>query len=940
MGGCMKILGMGLLFVLMKLSLFAGTRDAQWKRVEEAIRQGLPQTAITNLEPILSGALKEKAYAEAVRALGEKIVLEASIQGNKPEEKITRLSAEISKAPKAMVPVLDALLAHWYWQYFQQNRWRFMQRTATAEVPGQDFTAWDLPRLFHEIDQQFQNALAAEATLKATPIAAWDGLLVKGTLPDSYRPTLYDFLAHEALNFYTSGEQAGAKPQDNFEISAAMPIFDSADVFLAWNPVPAGSEAESGPGLRAVRLYQALLKFHQNDPLPRPALAAVDLERLSWGWNTAFGEDKKSRYQAALEAFVTKYRDCEVAALALEHEARLLQEQEDLVGARKLAQRGLGLFPNSAGGKLCRNLVTEIEAKSVVVSTERVWTCFAGSGVGLPTNPDSPGAAQPQQCAAIQVRYRNLDAVFFRAIPYDWAVFLQSQHNRPETLNDAERRELLNHKPALEWSERLPATTDFKERTQVLTAPKSLQPGFYFIVASPKAGFGEKDNMVSLAPVWISDLALITRTRAGQVEGFVLAAESGEPIAGADVFIWHLDRTGNRVADPELKTDENGWFWFKPAANRGFLFRARYHGREIASVGDLWNYQYRNELADQPRAQTVFFTDRGIYRPGQIIQYKGICCWVDQQKDDYHVLQGESLTVVFRDQNGKEIARQKVQSNDYGSFTGSFAAPRSGLMGQMSLQVDGRAQGMAWIRVEEYKRPKFQVTLESPKIAPRLNAEVSLAGHAMTYAGAAVDGAPVRYRVVREARMPWWWGWYGRAWRAAPEQEIAHGTVTTELDGTFQIAFKARPDPSIPETDDPSFVYRINADVTDNAGETRSAEQSIRVGYTALEASLSAADWQTPAAPVDISVTTRTLDGDPQVAEGRVLIYELQAPAKPEPAPLSGPAMGRALVSADDASTDLSDPNHWPLGKVVSETGFTTDTNGLAKLPFHLAVGA
>ena len=149
----------------------ASPRDAQWKRVEEAIRKGLPKTAITNLEPIIAGAMADEAYAEAVKAIGQKIALEGNIQGNKPEEKITRLEAEIAKAPKEMVPLMDTLLADWYWQYFQQNRWRFMQRTATAEQPGKDFTTWDLPRLFKEIDRQFQKSLTA--AVNAARAAGW-----------------------------------------------------------------------------------------------------------------------------------------------------------------------------------------------------------------------------------------------------------------------------------------------------------------------------------------------------------------------------------------------------------------------------------------------------------------------------------------------------------------------------------------------------------------------------------------------------------------------------------------------------------------------------------------------------------------------------------------------------------------------------------------------
>src|SRR6266481_1485013 len=110
--------GIGL--ITMCLSLTAGPRDSEWKKVDEAVNKGLPKTAITNLESIIQGALRDKAYAEATRAIGKKIALEGTIQGNKPEEKITRLEAEIGKAPREMVPVMNTLLAHWYWQYFQQ----------------------------------------------------------------------------------------------------------------------------------------------------------------------------------------------------------------------------------------------------------------------------------------------------------------------------------------------------------------------------------------------------------------------------------------------------------------------------------------------------------------------------------------------------------------------------------------------------------------------------------------------------------------------------------------------------------------------------------------------------------------------------------------------------------------------------------------------------
>ena len=220
-----------------------GARSARWKKVDEAVSKGLPKTAIQELGPIIEGAMKDKAYPEAIRAIAKRIALEGEVQGNKPEELITRMKAEIAKAPKEMLPAMDAILAHWYWQYFQHHRWQFQQRTATAAQPSDDFTTWDLPRLFAEIDKQFAKALSAEQELKATPIGTYDALLDKGTVPDAYRPTLYDFIAFEALHFYADGQQAGAKAEDAFEIDAASPALASVDEFLKWKPVTTDAES-------------------------------------------------------------------------------------------------------------------------------------------------------------------------------------------------------------------------------------------------------------------------------------------------------------------------------------------------------------------------------------------------------------------------------------------------------------------------------------------------------------------------------------------------------------------------------------------------------------------------------------------------------------------------------------------------------------------------
>src|SRR5204863_5439062 len=137
-------------------------------------------------------------------------------------------------------------------------------------------------------------------------------------------------------------------------------------------------------------------------------------------------------------------------------------------------------------------------------------------------------------------------------------------------------------------------------------------------------------------------------------------------------------------------------------------------------------------------------------RPGQTIQYKGICLRVEPEKNNYDLLAGQRVTVIFADSNSKEIARLEHRCNDYGSFSGSFTAPRDRLMGTMRIYANAGPSGQATFNVEEYKRPKFQVTLDAPKSAAKLNEKVMLRGKAEGYTGAAIDGARVKYRVVGE----------------------------------------------------------------------------------------------------------------------------------------------------------------------------------------------
>jgi hypothetical protein len=896
------------LAILFSCSLAAGPRDAQWAQVDEAVTQRLPKTAIERLEPIVAGALADKSYAEATKAIARKIVLEGEIEGGGAEEQIFRLEKQMAALPAPMKPMMEAILAHWYWSYYQENRWKYMERTRSTGDAGSDIRTWDLPRILTEIDRHFTAALADEALLQRTPIATFDDLLEKWSIPDRYRPTLFDFLAHEALKFYQAGEQGAVEAEDTFVLDAASPIFGTTDEFLRWQP----AASTTAPLPKAVRLHQALLRFHQADA-DRSAWFDADLARLTFGFNATPGEETSGRYQAAMQRFIEATSTHELSAHALAALARHFIRRQP-ARARELAQQGHKAFPHSPGGAMCFNIIQEIETPTAQLETEFVWSS------PLPT---------------LDITYNNVTKVYFRAVQVPYAEHLREARWNVGNFSREQSDRLIAATPVLAWSADLPRTTDYLPRTEKLPAPAKLSPGFYAILASHEPGFGNDKNQLSVTTVWVSDLALITQSRgAGRPNrGFVLMADSGEPVAGADVRVWRRDhRRGEHVLAATVRSDANGQFDLpKGDQQQQLILLAEHHGQAVSTHRIVATY-------DLPRARpaitrTVLFTDRALYRPGQSISYKGICVSADHAGGNYAVLAHEKVDVIFQDQNGQEIDRNSAVTNAHGSFSGVFTTPRDRVLGHMSIRVNQGPGGAAHFRVEEYKRPKFEVKLAAPAEAAKLGETVTLTGKALAYTGASIGGAQVKWNVVRRTNLPpWCW------WRRAEERAIGHGTATTAPDGSFSIQFQAVPDRTVSQKLEPVFSYMVHADVTDTTGETRSDERSVAAGYTALRADLAADTWQTARRPVELAINTRSLDDVPQAASGKVTIHALKQPAK-----VTRPSLSHIGVmisrTAEEPPLDPANPDSWESGAEVLSRNFKTDASGAAKLAVPLPAG-
>jgi hypothetical protein len=894
-------------FLLLPLATaMAANRDSQWKQVVEAVAKELPKTAIEQLQPIIEAALQEKAYPEALKAIRQKIDLESQIEGSSLEPRAARWEAEIAKAPPAIVPAMRLLLGDYYWTCYH---WE-VDRQFRGRTDAQDeFASRDPLQFWAKADEQFEQALAAEAELKKTPFAEYGTALDFSPGPNTGRlTTLYDFAAYEALNFYLLGRYGLAEPEDAFELTVDSPIFAPVEEFLKWEMPTADKHS---PTIKIVRLYQALLRFHQGDS-DKEAYLDADRLRLKFGYEKASGGDRSARYKAAMKRYLERWSDCEYSSEGRADLATLLYNQGDPLEAHEVAKAGANLAP--WGSYRCSELVRVIESPSVNVAVERVWN---------------------EPWPSIRICYRNLTQVHFRAIRDDWFSGQKNQIRRGIAGGDPD---VLAKKPDLEWSAALPATADFRERVKEIPAPKGLKPGFYYLVASCDPKFRDKVGVTEWTSFWVSDLALVTKVSLGDgmIQGFVLDARSGEPIEGADVQAWLSDPVKMTItAGATSKTDRNGLFSVPGTTSiyKSTFFFATYKDQQLVSRGPYFNE--REDERRRPYEHTVLFTDRSIYRPGQTIHYKGIVSQVDRSTDRYQALPKHHVYVCFTDADGQEIANQQQVTNDFGSFSGTFIAPADRLSGRMRISVNGDE---AVFHVEEYKRPTFKVFLDAPKAAAKLGGQVRVEGRATAYTGAAVGGATVRYRVARIIQYPDWPQFrYARQTSSAEGQEIAHATLTTDANGNFAVQFTADPDPQAQEEDEPAFEFSISVDVTDATGETCGAQRKVDVGFTALRASMTAAEWLTDQKPVEIAVTTQSLDGVPQQAEGPLKIYRLQQPEQ-----VHRPAIPDYLTTRSNIAEapDPTQPAHWKPADVVAQTRIATDPAGHASFSARLPPGA
>ncbi len=833
----------------------------EWAQVERLIAEQKFAEAAAAAEKLRQAAQKAGNQDEWTRALIKEVQLRTGLHGY---ETAVRFLKE-QPWPDGLLnrAALNLFYARSLVNYYHAYSYEINQRERMDTRGAVDLKAWTKDQIYAEAQKAYEEVWKQRASLGAEPLARFSDFLERNNYPAGIRSTLRDAVSYLYVELLSDDSLWTAQQSNEIYRLDLKALLAGAQ-----KEVPL-SDPSIPPLVKICHLMADLEQWHTQNRRREAALEAR-LQRLE-ALHSAFSEERdRAVIVADLDKLLSGYRDVPWWAKGKAIQAEFIRSSSAAgkqVRARAVAEAGWKAYPDSLGGKRCYSILKSIEAPSF-----QVWSMSA----------DGP------QKRSIEVTHANLTALHFRACSFDLENRLQTARDYNLLPNPREMESLLAARPMVaEWGVNLPATSDYESHHTFVTPPMK-SPGAFLVAVSARRDFSKAEgNQISAFIFIVSDLVLLSRDDNSSLQVQVLSGASGKPLAGVmvDLYQYNWQQGHRKVAERLSDTDGRASLVYSqdPLRSGHFLFARQ--GSHVALQAGYFQASRNQESADV-RASMIY-SDRSVYRPLQKVFWKVLAYGGRAEQARYNTLPSTAVEVSLIDPNGQKVDARTVTTGRFGSAAGEFAIPAGRLLGNWRLRSS--LNGQATIKVEEYKRPTFEVTFKNPEAALRLNRPATFTGEVKYYFGLPVTSGAVQWRATREPVYPMWWGWYGTPGSSSGAQTIAGGTAALSGDGTFKITFTPEADErKAAESRDITYRYRVSADVMDEGGETRSAAKTFRLGFVAVEASFSAdAGFFRAGVPGAVTVLRTDLNGVPRAGKGTWRLVALQQPARtPLPAEL------------------------------------------------------
>ena len=627
-----------------------------------------------------------------------------------------------------------------------------------------------------------------------------------------FRDNLYNLLARRAIQIMQQYRwQAAAKANQTNSLPADMTDMDQ---FVTYQFVPV---SDCDLTAAVMQTYQSLLKAYDTET-EREGWLLTGIDALNYLYCNFSGNFSNDVCQQELRKWIHTYPAVKTVPEAYLALAQFLQYQNNQVERLRIVREGIAGYPRYEGINQLKNIEKEILNASLSLEIATAY----------------PGEQQ-----SVKVNYKNLTGITLQLYKVNLPVTSAVLQNRTTHFESKyarlQREEHFSLKP----------TTDYLNVDTTLTI-QAPQAGIYFLKAVPDGKKGVSDGTL----MNVTALKTIYRPLPdGTLELVVVDAVSGQPVSEAEVTIY-TEKGGGYSPQQTYQADKQGTLKLDFLNSNKYWYNAHTAADNAMPILNLWKNDYYYKESKRKEVLQLF-TDRSIYRPGQTVYVSGLA--YEMEKDSTRVLADKKYTVSLYDANNNETGKVEVRTNGFGSFSGQFVLPSPCLTGYFSLRA---ADTSVSFKVEEYKRPTFDVTFEPVKVEYQVGDSIEVVGMAKTFAGAPVQNARVHYNISRS--YAWFWRFMGRG------SARWEGEAMTDADGKFSVPVHFEIDSDRRESPLWYYTYNIQADVTDGAGETQQANLSLPLGSTSMVLNMdNLPDNLVKEKKLEIKLTAMNLSGEP-----------------------------------------------------------------------------
>jgi hypothetical protein len=630
--------------------------QSNWETIDSLLRRGLPQSAQEQLAELRQQIAEDiktdnSRYPSLIKATIYELEVGKQLAEDGSWNAIQQLENITAEAAPKLKPIYQSYLAEQYTKYWQENRWQIQNRTQrVGDVVSDDPTSWSAADFVDKITSLY---LASIADLNTRGQAIEDiQALLQDNDPDlALLPSVYDLLLHRALEYFRFNDAFLAEPKYVPALND-LTLLGSVDDFINWE-MPEVERPTSYYHL--LQLLQEALAWSKTE---RPAtLAHLDLNlvRLQLVFDQLTMNRKHAAYEEALQALKAQYQRTEleatVAATYLKHIYQRASAYEaenpaqdhlrwNLQQALTLARDIKKRFPETPAAADAEVIISAVQSASLQVAVEQVQL--------------------PEAHALMNIRFRNVPKAYFKLIKV-----------APDLTEGSDPtafiKNLLAQKALRSWSEDLPDAGDYREHsTEAILS--ELAKGKYFLLVSANKDFPTDNNNTQFLEIWSSDLALIQEKYpdSKQLIMKVVSRSTGKPVPNAQLNLWHYRTDSGRSRDrrlvplDNLTTDSNGEVIVGNRDQYGVFVQLK-KGDDELFLRDYLNFEYQYyENKNEPNYQLHFFTDRGLYRPGQTVYFKVLVTELEGKVPQ--LAPNRKVKVKLMDANRKEVTQLDLRT--------------------------------------------------------------------------------------------------------------------------------------------------------------------------------------------------------------------------------------------------------------------------------------